>query len=128
MKIKIKIGKVEIFATLKETATAGKVLAALPLTSSAQTWGEEVYFQVPVSAALEAEAKQVVVPGTVCFWTQGKCLALPYGRTPISKGTECRLADRCNILGELEGDFKALLGAVRDGDVVSVEQYPARSR
>ncbi|MFH1799710.1 MAG: cyclophilin-like fold protein [Candidatus Omnitrophota bacterium] len=122
MKIKIKIGKIEIFAALKETATAAKVLAALPLMSLARTWGEEVYFEVPVSAELEAEAQQVVVPGMVCFWTQGKCLALPYGSTPISKGTECRLADRCNVLGELEGDFKTLLGGVRDGDPVSVER------
>jgi hypothetical protein len=122
MKIRIKIGKVEIFATLKKTVTAEKVLAALPFTSSAQTWGHEVYFEVPVNAVLEAEAHQVVVPGTVCFWTQGNCLALPYGPTPISIGTECRLADRCNILGKLEGDFKALLGGVRGGDPVSVKQ------
>ena len=122
MKIRIKIGKVEIFATLKHTVTAEKVFTALPFTSLAQTWGHEVYFEVPVNAELEADAHQVVVPGTVCFWTQGNCLALPYGRTPIAKGTECRLADRCNILGELEGDFKTLLEGVRDGDPVSVNR------
>ena len=122
MQIKIKIGKVEVFAELNKTLTADKVLGALPFASSAQTWGQEVYFSVPVSAELEAEAQEVVGPGAVCFWTQGNCLALPFGPTPISKGSECRLADRCNILGKLEGDFKTLLRGVRDGDAVRVEQ------
>jgi uncharacterized protein len=122
MKIKIKIGKVEIFATLKKTGTADKVREALPFTSSAQIWGEEIYFKVPVSAALEPDAQLVVEPGTLCFWTQGGCLALPYGPTPISTGTECRLTAWCNILGKLEGDYKALLHDIRDGDPVNVEQ------
>ncbi len=122
MKIKIKIGKVEVFATLKRSVTAEKVLAALPFTSLAQTWGQEVYFRVPVDAALEGEAHQVVDPGTVCFWPKGNCLALPFGPTPLSRGAECRLADLCNIFGKLEGDFKALLGGVQDGDPVSVNR------
>ena len=120
MRIKIRIGKVEVFAELKETPTAKKVLKALSFGSQAETWGEEVYFQIPVRADLETDAQQVVDPGSVCFWTQGSCLALPFGPTPISKGTECRLADKCNILGTLEGDPKVLRN-VRAGAIVSVE-------
>ncbi len=121
MRIKIRIGKVEVFADLKETPTAKKVWEALPMGSGAETWEQEVYFPVPVSAGLEADARQVVDPGTVCFWTQGHCLALPFGPTPVSKGPECRLADPCNILGKLEGDPKVLRN-VRAGDPVRVER------
>jgi len=119
-RILIRIGKVEVFAELKETPTSGKILAALPITSQAETWGEEVYFTVPASAALEADARQVVPRGTVCFWTQGNCLALPFGPTPISEAKECRLADACNILGKLMGDPKVLRD-VRSGDPVRIE-------
>ncbi|MCM8775587.1 MAG: cyclophilin-like fold protein [Candidatus Omnitrophica bacterium] len=120
MRIRFRIGKVEVFGELKGTPTAKKVLEALPFDSKAQTWGEEVYFPAPVRVNLEADAKQVVDPGTVCFWTEGNCLALPFGPTPISKGTECRLVDKCNILGKLEGD-PTILCRVRDGDVIRVE-------
>jgi len=119
-RIVIRIGKVEVFAELKETPTSKKLWEALPFGSKAQTWGEEVYFLIPVNAELEADAKQVVSPGTVCFWTQGDCLALPFGPTPISEGKECRLASSCNLLGKLEGDPR-LLRNVRGGDPVRVE-------
>ena len=119
-RILIGIGKVEVFAALKETPTAEKLLAALPFKSKAETWGGEVYFQVPLSAALEADAKQVVSPGSVCFWNQGNCLALPFGPTPIAEAKECRLAAPCNILGALEGDPTVLRHA-RSGDPVRVE-------
>jgi len=119
-RILIVAGKVEVFAELAETPTAEKLWEALPFKTQAETWGGEVYFPVPVSATLEADAKQVVSPGTVCFWTQGSCLALPFGPTPIAEGKECRLADPCNILGKLEGD-PTVLRRVRSGDPVRVE-------
>ena len=71
----------------------------MPFEARAQTWGEEVYFTTPVSAKLEPDAKQIVEPGTVCFWTEGNALALPYGRTPISTDERPKLASRCNVLG-----------------------------
>jgi hypothetical protein len=69
-------------ATLEDTPTARALVAALPLKAKAQTWGDEVYFEVPVKATLEGSAKQVVPPGTVCFWVEGSSLALPWGRYP----------------------------------------------
>jgi hypothetical protein len=93
---------------------------ALPFTSSASLWGEEVYFVTGVSVSRETDARQVVEPGTVAFWTDGDALALPYGPTPISRGTECRLASPCNVLGRLDGDAR-LLATVRAGDPIRVE-------
>jgi hypothetical protein len=109
----------ELSAVLRDTPTVRGLLAVLPCESSANTWGEEVYFSVPLTAKPEADAEQVVDPGTVCFWVQGGALALPFGPTPISHGGECRLVTRCNVLGRLEGDPGAL-GGVRDGDAIRV--------
>ncbi|MFZ5557868.1 MAG: cyclophilin-like fold protein [Pseudomonadota bacterium] len=108
-----------VIATLEPTATAEKVLAALPTRSAANTWGDEVYFSLPVRATLEEDARQVVDPGTVCFWVEGNSLALPFGPTPVSRGNECRLVTRVNVLGRLEDDPR-LLSGVEDGDEITV--------
>jgi len=110
-----------VCATLRNSPTAAKLLAALPCKSRASTWGEEVYFSLPVTAALEHDAQQVVEPGTVCFWVEGSSLALPYGATPIAQKGESRLVTKCNLLGKISGDPKALAG-VRDGDAVEVSK------
>ncbi|HTP97097.1 MAG TPA: cyclophilin-like fold protein [Burkholderiales bacterium] len=114
----------EVTAHLEATPTAQKLFAALPCESSARTWGEEVYFELPVMVKLESDARQVVDPGTVCFWVQGSSLALPYGPTPASKGKECRLVTAVNVLGKLAGDARAL-SSVRDGDAIKVERVEA---
>ena len=119
-KIRIAWRSGEVIADLRDTPTAKKLLAALPCKASANTWGEEVYFSLPVKAQLEADAQQVVDSGTVCFWVDGAALALPFGPTPISKGNECRLVTKCNVLGKIEGD-PGKLKSVRDGDAVRVE-------
>ena len=95
------------------------MVAALPAKSRANTWGEEVYFTLAADVELEREAREVVDPGAVCFWVQGSSLALPYGPTPVSRGDECRLVTRVNVLGKLEGDPRAL-ASVRDGDAIEV--------
>jgi len=120
-RLRVRAGKVALEVVLEDTPTAQALLAALPFESRAQTWGEEVYFSTPVSARLEAGARQVVEPGTVCFWTEGDALALPYGRTPLSTDDKPRLANRCNVLGRIEGDPRAL-ARVKPGDRVRVEQ------
>ncbi|MBT2466406.1 hypothetical protein J7E97_00620 [Streptomyces sp. ISL-66] len=120
MKIRILWPAGHLTATLDETPTAEALAAALPVSASANTWGEEVYFDTGVRVALEHDARQVVEPGTVAFWTEGDALALPYGPTPISRGGESRLASPCNVLGSFDGDPR-LLATVRDGDPIRVE-------
>ena len=121
MKVRISAGKVTLVAELRDTPTVQALSAALPFEASAQTWGEEVYFSTPVSVKLEPDAKQVVEPGTVCFWTEGDSLALPFGRTPISTDDKPKLASRCNVLGNIVGDAKALAG-IKAGVKVRVEK------
>ncbi|HEX2649229.1 MAG TPA: cyclophilin-like fold protein [Burkholderiales bacterium] len=107
-KLRVDAGAVVFELELGDSPTAQALLAAAPFESQAQTWGEEVYFSTPVSAKLEPGAKQVVEPGTVCFWTQGDAIALPYGRTPISTDDKPRLANACSVLGKIAGDFSVL--------------------
>ena len=109
-----------ITVELRDTPTAKAVLAALPCQASANTWGEEVYFELPVKAALEPDAQQVVDPGTVCFWVEGSALALPYGRTPVSKGNESRLVTRCNVVGKVLGEARELR-RIKDGAALRLE-------
>ncbi|AXE27130.1 hypothetical protein C0216_30250 [Streptomyces globosus] len=120
MKIRISWPAGHLTATLEETPTSKALVEALPISASAHTWGEEVYFDTGVSVALESGARQVVEPGTVAFWTEGDALALPYGPTPISRSGECRLASPCNVLGSFDGDPR-LLATLRAGDPVRVE-------
>ncbi|GAA2816353.1 cyclophilin-like fold protein [Kitasatospora sp. CM 4170] len=121
MRIRILWPAGQATAALDPTPTSEALWDALPISSSASLWGEEVYFGTPVSVPREGGARQVVEPGTVAFWTDGDSLALPYGPTPISRGDECRLASPCNVLGALDGDAQ-VLRTVRAGDPIRVER------
>lgn len=120
MIIRVSWSSGELRARLYDTPTANQLLAALPCQARANTWGEEVYFEVGMEAELEADARQVVDPGTVCYWVEGQALALPYGPTPISEGAECRLVSEVNVLGKFDGDPR-LLSTVQSGESIRVE-------
>ena len=121
MKLRVKAGETSFVVALDETPTSKALSEVLPFESVAQTWGEEVYFEAPMSANLEPGARQVVEPGTACFWVEGSSVALPYGRTPISgKDGKPKLAARCNVLGRIVGDPQ-LLAKVKSGDRIRVE-------
>ena len=120
MRLRISWDKGEVLGVLNDTPAARKLFDALPCASTANTWGDEVYFSVPVNAELEPDAQQVVPPGTICFWVEGRSLAIPFGPTPVSRGSECRLVTKVNLLGELDGDAQ-MLKSIRDGDQIRVE-------
>jgi len=121
MRLRLEAGKTVLMLELADTPTAKALAAALPFESRAQTWGEEVYFTTPASAKLEPDARQVVEPGTVCFWTEGDALALPYGRTPISTDARPKLANPCNVLGKVVGDPQQL-ARIHAGEKIRVEK------
>ncbi len=119
--VKITVGGVALTAELFDTPTAEAIWGALPIASTANTWGDEVYFAVPVDVALEADAKDVVEAGELAFWVEGRSIAIGYGPTPISHGDEIRLAARTNLWGRARDDVTRLKAA-NGGYRVTVER------
>ena len=117
--IRFDFGKLTLDADLLDTPTANAVLAALPISASALTWGEEVYFDVPVRVAREKGARAIISPGEIAYWPEGPAIAIGFGRTPISQGEETRLASPCNVFARAVGDVKRL-AAVKAGTKVRV--------
>jgi hypothetical protein len=121
MRIRFHFGTLTLDAEMLDTPTARAIAKALPLTASVMTWGEEVYFEIPVRLAREPAARAVVTPGEIAYWPDGHCIAIGFGRTPISKGDETRLASPCNIFAIAIDDVKRL-GEVPAGTKVTVTQ------
>ena len=120
MQIQIRIADISLTATLRDTPTATAILAALPIESRAQTWGEEVYFRTPVDVDLEADARDVIQAGELAFWVEGSSIAIGFGRTPISRGNEIRLAAPTNIWADTADDVRQLI-AIKTGDPIHID-------
>jgi hypothetical protein len=118
--IRIKSGTIQVRVELNNTRTAGDLLGILPVKATANTWGDEIYFDVPLTAEIE-DGKQVVEMGDVAYWPDGPSLCLFFGRTPASRGDEIRAASSVTVLGRIVGDPE-VLKSVRSGAAVTVEK------
>lgn len=122
-KIVITAGGVEQEASLNESATADAIWEALPLTAQVSTWGEEIYFGIPVHLD-EDDAQETVEIGDLGYWPPGHAFCIFFGRTPLSRGNEVRPASPVNVFGQLLGDPKAFSN-VPGGAEVSIHRADA---
>ena len=101
-------------ATLDDTPTARDIAAALPIRSAFNTWGDEIYFGIPVEAGLDDTAREVVDLGDLGYWPPGNAFCIFFGPTPMSQADDIRPASAVNIIGRVLGDatqFKQVMQA-----------------
>jgi uncharacterized protein len=107
MKIKITSGNVEAEGELNSTETAKAILESLPFEGTISTWGDEIYFEIPVSLEAENNANEIVDVGDIAYWPRGKCFCIFFGKTPASVDERPKAASKVNVFGSIVGDYKA---------------------
>ncbi len=119
--INIVFNKITIKAELNNTKTAKKILKALPVKGDANTWGNEVYFSIPIDAGLE-NGIEIVELGTLAYWPPGRAFCIFFGPTPASKGPEPQAASPVTVIGKISdpNDLRSFK-KVRNGDMVKLE-------
>ena len=119
--INLKFSSYNIVIKLRLTPTANAIKSILPCKSIIKTWGEEIYFEMPIQKdlSLDNDAKDVINLGEIAYWIEGKCIAIGYGKTPISQNNEIRLAAKTNIWGDAVLNVKKLKN-IKDGDEVII--------
>ena len=105
--IRITVGDIELDAELNDSETASRILAELPIRSNFNTWGDEIYFQIPVTADPE-DPRETVDSGDLAYWPPGKAFCIFYGPTPASEGDEIRPASPVNPVGRVLSGAEAL--------------------
>ncbi|MCD6520616.1 MAG: hypothetical protein J7M05_11915 [Anaerolineae bacterium] len=119
-KIRITAGDVSVTASLNDSKTAEAIWNVLPIEARANTWGEEIYFGIPVHLK-EENAQAVVELGDLGYWPPGHAFCIFFGRTPVSQGNEIRPASPVNVFGKIEGD-PTVFTKVRDGERIIIEK------
>ena len=104
MEMMIEVGDIRAEAVLADTPTARALFEALPLEASAMTWGDEIYFEVPVRTDLDETARELVEVGDLGYWPTGRAFCIFFGATPISGPGEVRPASAVNVIGRVRGD------------------------
>jgi len=119
-RILIRAGQVQVSAELNDTRTADAIWNALPLSATGNTWGDEIYFSIPVKLD-EENARATVALGDLGYWPPGHAFCMFFGPTPVSRGKEIRPASPVNVFGHIVGD-PTVLRQVQDGEKVTLEQ------
>ena len=105
-KIMIEVEGLTIAAELDDTPTAQKIAQILPIEGSANVWGEEIYFDIPLQAELEPDAHEEVNVGDLGYWPTGPAFCIFFGPTPVSRGDKPRAYSPVNVFGKVVGDAK----------------------
>jgi hypothetical protein len=106
-RITITAGSVSMQAELNDSSTAQEICESLPITGRANTWGDEIYFEIPVQAEQAADARADVEIGELGYWPVGRAFCIFFGPTPASTGEKPRAASPVNVVGRVSGDATA---------------------
>jgi len=120
-KILITINNLSVSAELNDSVSANKIWGALPLSGSANVWGDEIYFEIPVSLKEVSDAQQEVDVGTLAYWPPGSALCVFFGKTPASTSDKPKAYSPVNILGSVDGDSK-VFKIVKVGDQIVIDK------
>ena len=120
-RILIEFDDFSLQAKLNDSPTAQEVFKHLPIEGQANTWGDEIYFEIPVNIPQEPGAREIVEVGELGYWPIGKAFCIFFGPTPVSTDQRPRAYSPVNIIGEILGDSQAL-SAVKDHDKVQLLQ------
>ena len=120
-KITITAGKVSAQAVLNDSPTATQIWEALPIEARGNTWGDEIYFSIPVKATQEKDAREIVAVGELGYWPPGSAFCIFFGPTPASTDNRPRAASAVNIIGKVVGDATLFKG-VASGTRVKLER------
>jgi hypothetical protein len=116
----VNAGSVKAKAEIDDSKTADAIWKALPINGTANLWGDEVYFEIPVDLKLE-NGKEIVSAGDLGYWPSGNCFCIFFGPTPMSKGNEIRPASAVNVFGKVIGDAK-IFKQVKEGKSIVIER------
>lgn len=103
-RITIAAGPLTMEAELNDGSTAQRIWEQLPIAGQANTWGDEIYFQIPVEMEAAPDARADVSVGELGYWPRGAAFCIFFGPTPASTGDEPRAASPVNVVGRLLGD------------------------
>ena len=120
-KIRITAGDVSATATLNENATAEAIWNALPIEATVSTWGDEIYFGIPVTLAAADDATEVVDMGSLAYWPYGSAFCIFFGLTPASREDEIRAASAVNVFGAIDNDA-TVFKEVPNGASIKIEK------
>lgn len=117
MNISIVIGNMALDAELNDSSTARKVAEVLPLRTSFSTWGDEIYFSIPINAELDESAREEVEMGDLGYWPTGNAFCIFFGPTPMSTPGKIIPASAVNIIGKVKGDVSKLKEVMNESQV-----------
>lgn len=111
----------ELEAVLNNSRTAEAIWEGLPFQNKANTWGDEIYFTIPVDLQLE-NGQELVEVGDLGYWPAGSAFCIFFGPTPMSRGDEIRPASAVSVFGKVAGDATVFRGISSGTDVLIERQ------
>tara|TARA_B100000941_G_C28429328_1_gene513321 strand:- start:627 stop:1004 length:378 start_codon:yes stop_codon:yes gene_type:complete len=125
MKIKFKILDFIFYCKVKNNQTGKRIYEMLPIKGKINTWGKEIYFNIPKNDILpENDAKEVFNLGEIAFWNQGSAIAIGFGPTPVSNSNEIRLVSAANHWADAINPLELKkLDKYKDGEIIEVSRY-----